>query len=397
MNNVGGISVPLSEAELKVLGWNVPSECPIKNELNGNQFVQRVGRVDLGSLAWELNQGSQSGVGRFSSNANSISNVKENSVAYCVKGYSYVRYATSDKSYWFDVSKNCIYIQDNDTKDATSFKSAMSGVYLYYELATPNTFNVEGSEIVESIGKVTNLLKPTLASTTQNGVTCTNNGDGTYTLNGTASDTSWFTVVKSAPLKMGTYKLVGCPSGGKTSSGWIFELTFIDNYGGGVDYGAGALLTFPENTNKDLYIGVYKGTVCNNLVFKPMLTTNLSATYSDFVPFTGTTGKLNSDVAEMRNNATIYIKDYSFTVSGSAGTIGTRCYQSSDDIPSGYRAIGVEIITISDSSTIIPLPFVLASANKLYLNAYRATTSAISDNIVGVRVTLAKVNNVISL
>ena len=29
-----------------------------------------------------------------------------------------------------------------------------------------------------------NLLKPTLETTTQNGVTCTNNGDGTYTLNG---------------------------------------------------------------------------------------------------------------------------------------------------------------------------------------------------------------------
>ena len=32
-----------------------------------------------------------------------------------------------------------------------------------------------------------NLLKPTLETTTVNGVTCTNNGDGTYTLNGTAS------------------------------------------------------------------------------------------------------------------------------------------------------------------------------------------------------------------
>ena len=35
--------------------------------------------------------------------------------------------------------------------------------------------------------KSKNLLKPTLATTTLNGVTCTNNGDGTYTLNGTAS------------------------------------------------------------------------------------------------------------------------------------------------------------------------------------------------------------------
>ena len=30
-----------------------------------------------------------------------------------------------------------------------------------------------------------------------------------------------------------------------------------------------------------------------------MLTTNLSATYDDFVPYTGDTGKLNSDVASL--------------------------------------------------------------------------------------------------
>ena len=30
-----------------------------------------------------------------------------------------------------------------------------------------------------------------------------------------------------------------------------------------------------------------------------MLTTNLDATYDDFVPYTGNTGKLNSDVASL--------------------------------------------------------------------------------------------------
>ena len=51
----------------------------------------------------------------------------------------------------------------------------------------------DDTDIKEEITSVdnkltTNLLKPTLGTTTQNGVTCTNNGDGTYTLNGTASD-----------------------------------------------------------------------------------------------------------------------------------------------------------------------------------------------------------------
>ena len=39
--------------EIKMLGWSVPRECPIQNEVNSNQFVQKVGRVDLGSLNWE--------------------------------------------------------------------------------------------------------------------------------------------------------------------------------------------------------------------------------------------------------------------------------------------------------------------------------------------------------
>lgn len=37
-----------------------------------------------------------------------------------------------------------------------------------------------------------NLLRPILQTTTTNGVTCTNNGDGTYTLNGTASNDTEF-------------------------------------------------------------------------------------------------------------------------------------------------------------------------------------------------------------
>ena len=30
--------------ELSMLGWSVPKECPIQNEVNGNQFVQKIGR-----------------------------------------------------------------------------------------------------------------------------------------------------------------------------------------------------------------------------------------------------------------------------------------------------------------------------------------------------------------
>lgn len=38
----------------------------------------------------------------------------------------------------------------------------------------------------------TNLLNPTLETSSRNGITCANNGDGTYILNGTASDNTIF-------------------------------------------------------------------------------------------------------------------------------------------------------------------------------------------------------------
>ena len=60
---------------------------------------------------------------------------------------------------------------------------------------------------------------------------------------------------------------------------------------------------------KPISMQVISGYTCDNLVFKPMLTTNLSATYDDFVPYTGDTGKLNGDVAELKaevaNNRTV--------------------------------------------------------------------------------------------
>ena len=62
-----------------------------------------------------------------------------------------------------------------------------------------------------------NLLNPTLQTTTQNGVTCTNNGDGTYTVNGTATDIAVFVVYYNFADVYGSassLKMVGCPSGG---------------------------------------------------------------------------------------------------------------------------------------------------------------------------------------
>ena len=144
-----------------------------------------------------------------------------------------------------------------------------------------------------------NLLNPTLETVTKNGVTCTNNGDGTYTLNGTASDSVSFSLTSHNDRK-GKFKVVGCPKNGSNSTYNI--LVVISNKSSGTwksfeeEYGSGIIFeNYDDNYVFSVEIQVSKGTTVNNLVFKPIITTDLSATYDDFEPYTGETITVTND------------------------------------------------------------------------------------------------------
>ena len=163
-----------------------------------------------------------------------------------------------------------------------------------------------------------NLLKPKLQTTTNNGITCTDNGDGTYTLNGTAVSTAYFRIKGITALAQRTtnktYKLVGCPTGGTNKYDLRYEINGSIANGGGKDFGDGVIIkndkiNSTDITSAEIIIAVMKDIIVNNLVFKPMLTTNLDATYDDFVPYTGDTGKLNSDVAVIKKDINSIIPD----------------------------------------------------------------------------------------
>lgn len=143
-----------------------------------------------------------------------------------------------------------------------------------------------------------NLLKPTLETTTVNGVTCTNNGDGTYTLNGTASDNTYL-VLSSYRFKAAkTYRLLGVPTNLVYGIATV-EIADSPYYG---DHGEGVNFSFSNDFSTNIRIKVESGKTASNVTIKPMLTTNLNATYDDFVPYTGDTGSLNGDVADLREN-----------------------------------------------------------------------------------------------
>lgn len=139
----------------------------------------------------------------------------------------------------------------------------------------------------------TNLLKPTLQTTTKNGVTCTNNNDGTYTFIGTATAETEFTF-STIKLKYGKYKLLDALGYQRTSNNaWVKTLHDGD--------------IFEVDADKpilQIHMHFAQGTTANNLNKKPMITTNLNATHDDFVSYTGNTGRLNADVALLNNNLT---------------------------------------------------------------------------------------------
>ena len=118
------------------------------------------------------------------------------------------------------------------------------------------------------------------ATQTINGVTFTNNGDGTITVNGTATANVRYGYDFLPNWDSGggldvisTLLYIGCPAGGSNSTYGIYNGWMTDNY---QDVGAGAFThTTPDKYNGfyrfSYNIGIRKGYTANNLVFKPQL------------------------------------------------------------------------------------------------------------------------------
>lgn len=178
---------------------------------------------------------------------------------------------------------------------------------------------------VKIVGK--NLLNPTLQTTTRNGVTCTANGDGTYTLNGTATSNTQL-VVGYHNILDGQVKMLGCPSGGGSTKTYCVIMQFSSGITGGekgriYDIGNGGVGSTSDSIKSGAnyirgIISIMSGTTCNNLLFRPMLTTDLTATYDDFEPYKEQTVTLpytlNAIPVSSGGNVTIdgqqYVADY---------------------------------------------------------------------------------------
>lgn len=167
--------------------------------------------------------------------------------------------------------------------------------------------------VIKTHGK--NLLKATLQTNTQNGVTCINNGDGTYTLNGIA--TALIDMALSTNFHIENGKMYRMTGWVKNVSGFIY---LMNGKGDARDTGDGVTFTYNDVTNdlKVIHIAIAKDAIINNVIIKPMICTDINATYDDFEPYQETQATLPYELyaipVDSGGNVTIdgqqYIADY---------------------------------------------------------------------------------------
>lgn len=208
-----------------------------------------------------------------------------------------------------------------ETHLADSDNGKIMDMMIYGKSSQDGTPTPENPVEIKSVANPTvkmygkNLLNATLQNRTFNGVTFTNNGDGTYTLNGTASDRATFAIAKVAFDAYKTYRLTG----------WNSLISSIQDkqgiYVNGVfkfDPGTGINFKVPKSEEYAVIAIISQGTLLNNIVIKPMVTLDLTATYDDFEPYHEQTVTLpytlNAIPVSSGGNATIdgqqYIADY---------------------------------------------------------------------------------------
>lgn len=297
-----------------------------------------------------------------------------------------VTYAKSDSGKAIlDMSENKLDKDDVVNNQTTTEE----GFALDARQANPNVEGSLGAQI-KAVKKETtvNLLNPDLETTTKDGITCTNNGDGTYTLNGTVSSPSnraviviqhWGDMIKRHLNE--ELLLIGCPKHDKS----IYVVLHLDaGLSHAVDSGNGDIFKFSQvagNGAIKIEIGP-NGTTVNNLVFKPMITTNLNATYDDFVSYTGDTGKLNSDVAVLAKKVPVFVRNDSVFNSSAGhspvitGDTAGRFSEISDEWSDDEGRV-IKFKNNMDTKTHITIYANVPVHNALFLQAYSPSGASV--------------------
>ena len=135
---------------------------------------------------------------------------------------------------------------------------------------------------------IKNLFETTVATETITDITFKNNGDGTWTTNGTAAARrqKGLQFAVSNNLPSGDYVLSGCPSGGYVGAVkyclYVWDMTTNTRVSQN-DTGEGVIFNWTPNPahNYNITIDIRSGTNADGLTFRPMITLK---TYHDVTP-----------------------------------------------------------------------------------------------------------------
>ena len=123
------------------------------DEVIGGNGTSTMGMVDLGDLNWSYSSGDH----RLTA---LISDMVEKTARTIQMVCSAFKCLTNGEPYdpsldfvAYGASGKTLYVHDSQYTDATAFKTAMAGVKLVYELATPTTFTHEGQEVTTLYGQ----------------------------------------------------------------------------------------------------------------------------------------------------------------------------------------------------------------------------------------------------
>lgn len=265
---------------------------------------------------------------------------------------------------WFENMKNKLEGDLGAKLTLETEKLGKEKVSLIESTKTDLTGTVEAPLM---IGKATrNLLKPPFAAHSGYGIKMTKINDGTLKLNGTARGNYVFYLQgnssQSVPFEntVGGCKMLGCPINGSqdtyridvcyyNSSELNSELKAVAS-----DIGNGVIINdaYPY-LNYRLYIN--NGTTVTNLIFKPMVTTDLEATIDDFVPYSG------YDIKTIGKNLIQYpyFHGSSYTTNGITFTVDSKgvihasgtADASADATFALFRTILVPCLTVGNKYT----------------------------------------------
>lgn len=144
---------------------------------------------------------------------------------------------------------------------------------------------------------------------TSYGITFTDNGDGTITANGTATDhanyfCAWYPSL--IPIKAGIYTISGCPEGGGATTyefvvGWRKTPTGTRQLH--YEQGKGLTIELTEDGYIDVICVVRNGATANNIIFKPQIEEGDTATeYEPYIdPATVTLTRCGKNICDISN------------------------------------------------------------------------------------------------